>query len=211
MAELEYLEFEMWKASVLPESQEEASFVVSLGSAAAFSLHLSLKKGSARRAGSWYFAQGVLYWKVRTVALDSQDEKSHRKPNPKNLQFNSSQSQPSWYLQCHFLSLLGSSDHAELFWCAKTSRRLPIIFLLFECGRTLGGDSGRTDRLGEVVRLLWQQTDWLAGVDQLSWSFCLWSIIQNMINLHWVFCGDCCQEDSPYAVLPLLISSLIIY
>lgn len=45
MAEFECLEFEeTGKASVLPESQGEASFVASPGSAAAFSWHLSLRR-----------------------------------------------------------------------------------------------------------------------------------------------------------------------
>lgn len=88
---------------------------------------------------------------------------------------------PAVPLSC--LSLLGSSNQA--------SRRLPIIFLLFECGRTLGRGSGRTDRLDEIVGLLWQQTDWLAAVDQLSWCFCLWKGYQPALCLSWcLLSGD---------------------
>lgn len=189
MAEFECLEFEeIWKASVLLESQGEASFVASLGSAAAFLWHLSLRRALHGELEvvtlhmQCFFGKWELRIRVHEMRRAMENWRICSSTAAKaNLAGTCSATS--------LLSLLGSSDHAELFWWAKPAEGCPLSFCYLSVR-----ESGGADRLGEVVGLLWQQTDQLAAVDQLCWCFCLLSIIWNMISWHCIFHSACCQE-----------------
>lgn len=143
MAKFECLEFkEIWKTSVLLESQGEV-FVASLGSAAAFLWHLSLRRALHGELEVVTLHMQCFFGKWELRIWIHEMRRATENQNQRICSSTAAKANPAGTCSAtSLLSLLGSSDHAELFWWAKPAEGCPLSFCYLSVAEPLVESQG---------------------------------------------------------------------